>query len=133
MSRIMVRTQIPAAIPAIGRRGRNRLRARLPAKIVTLDGTRNTVLLDVSLTGARIKATENLAQGQQAILAWAEFEAFGRVVWLAHGMCGMAFEEPLEPAALIATRDRDEREHLPSDRDMARCDAREWVDGSRRV
>ena len=62
----------------IGRRGRNRLRARLSAKIVTLEGTRNTVLLDLSQTGARFRASDGMVSGQQAVLSWAGFEAFGQ-------------------------------------------------------
>ena len=117
----------------IGRRGRNRLRARLPAKIVTLNGTRNTVLLDLSQTGARIKATAEMARGQQAILTWSGHEAFGRLVWVDRGLCGIAFDETLEPEAIIATRDLDERSRLPSDLELERDRAREWVVGTRRV
>ena len=117
----------------IGRRGRNRLRARLPATIMTLDGTRNTVLLDLSQTGARIKATAEMARGQQAILTWSSYEAFGLLVWVDRGLCGIAFHETLKPEAIIATRDLDERFRLPSDLELDRTRAREWVAGTRRI
>ena len=117
----------------IGRRGRNRLRARLPARIVTLNGTRNTVLLDLSQTGARIKATAEMAQGQQAILSWSGYEAFGTLVWVDRGLCGIAFDETLGPEALFATRDLDAASRLPSDRDLDRAHVGEWVAGTRRI
>lgn len=117
----------------IGRRGRNRLRARLPAKIVTLDGTRGTVLLDLSTTGARIKAIAGMAQGQQAILTWCGYEAFGSLVWVDRGLCGLAFDDPIDPDVIFATRDLDASGRLPSDAEMELNRAREWVEGTRRI
>jgi PilZ domain len=117
----------------IGRRARNRLRARLPAIVITLDGTRNTILLDLSRSGARIKATAKMALGQRAILSWSGFEAFGRLVWVDRGLCGIAFDDPLEPDVLIATRDLDAVDRLPSDLELERNRAREWVAGTRRI
>ncbi|MGH6786056.1 MAG: PilZ domain-containing protein [Novosphingobium sp.] len=117
----------------IGRRGSGRLRARIPARLVTLDGTRSTVLIDLSTGGARAKAVEGLRVGQQMVLQWAGFEAYGAVQWLAHGLCGMAFDEPIESEVLLETRAVDEREHLPEDRDLVRLKAWEWVSGARRV
>ena len=122
-----------ATEPQIGRRGRNRLRSRLPAKVVTLNGTRNTVLLDLSQTGARFGASEGMVAGQQAVLGWAGYEAFGILVWVENGLCGIAFDEPLGADVVFATRDRDTRERLPSDHELERRRVREWVDGSRRI
>ena len=130
MLRAMGPTASQPAIDGAGRRRRSRLRARLAAKLVTLDGTRRTLLLDLSLTGARIRASAELRTGQQAVLCWANFEAFGTVVWVARGLAGVAFDEPLDPGTLYATRDLDQ---LPNDRELERNMMREWVDGSRRV
>jgi hypothetical protein len=91
------------------------------------------VLLDLSLTGARIRSSSEVRVGQQAVLSWAHYEAFGEIVWVAHGLCGMVFEDPLDPAVLFATRDLDASERLPSDRELERNLMREWVDGERRV
>ena len=129
----MGRSDLLATEQQIGRRGRNRLRARLSAKIVTLEGTCNTVLLDLSQTGARFRAGKGMVAGQQAVLGWAGYEAFGILVWVENGFCGIAFDEPLEPDVVFATRDRDTYERLPSDHELERRQAREWVDGSRRI
>ena len=133
MLRAMGPTASEPGIEGVGRRKRSRLRARLAAKLVTLDGSRNTVLLDLSLTGARIKAAPNLCPGREGVLSWSCHEAFGTIVWVAHGLCGMEFDEPLDPAVLLATRDLDATSRLPSDRDLERNLLREWVDGERRV
>jgi hypothetical protein len=123
----------PPAGQAAGRRGRNRLRARLAAKIVTLDGTRNTILLDLSQTGARLNASPGMIPGQKAVLTWIGFEAFGSIVWVDNGRCGMVFDEPLSHGVVLATRDVDARDHLPSDHELERWRAREWVAGMRRI
>ena len=109
------------------------MRARLAAKVFTLNGTLNTVLLDLSLTGARIKAGAGMVRGQQAILVWAGYEAFGALVWVEDAQCGIAFDDPLEPEVLFATRDLDTCQRLPSDLELERLRVREWVAGTRRI
>ena len=113
-----------------GRRGRSRLRVRMHVRVITLFGTHNTVLLDLSLTGARIRACADMAAGQEVLLAWGTYEAFGTIIWRSDGMCGIGFEELISPASLVSTRDL---EHLPSDRELDRGAARDWVQGTRRV
>ena len=119
--------------PQVGRRVRNRLRSRLVAKVMTLHGTRNTILLDLSCSGARIKATPDMAKGQQAILTWSGFEAFGSLVWVSHGLCGIVFYEALGQNVMLATRDLDASSRMPSDAELDRNRAREWVAGTRRI
>ena len=129
----MGQIDLVALEPQVGRRGRNRLRSRLVAKVITLYGTRNTVLLDLSCSGARIKATPDMAKGQQAILIWSGFEALGSLVWVEHGLCGITFDEVLAQSVLISTRDLDGSSRLPSDAELDRDRAREWVAGTRRI
>lgn len=119
--------------PRIGRRKRNRLRARLPAKVTTIHGKRSTVLLDLSATGARVAATEEMARGQRVMLAWSNFEALGSLVWITGGACGIAFYEPLTAETLIATRDFDSGHRLPGERQPERDRVRDWLAGVRRV
>lgn len=129
----MVRNLAVAVEHDVGRRARSRLRTRLPARIVTLYGTRNTLLLDLSLTGARIKADADMSCGQTIVLEVALFEAFGKIVWIAGGSCGVSFDEPISSKLLLAMRVRDETDRLPSDSDLARKLAGEWVAGQRRI
>nr|WP_195908562.1 PilZ domain-containing protein [Novosphingobium sp. Gsoil 351] len=129
----MNRALASAPDPQIGRRGRNRLRARLAARIVTIHGTRNTVLLDLSASGARIRATEDMAKGQQAMLTWSRYEAIGSLVWVEDGLCGIAFHDALLPEVLIATRDLDAIDRLPGEREPERTEVRAGVAGIRRV
>ncbi len=117
--------------PTIGRRVHSRLRVRLPARLTTLDGTSSAVLTDLSYGGAKLAVTCPLRAGQEAVLAWHTFEAFGTVSWVHDGMCGMHFDEYVAGSVLIATRDLDDGAHLPSDRELARGAARDFVKGRR--
>lgn len=97
------------------RRNRSRLATQLPARIITLFGTANVVLADLSLTGAKLQLPDKchfageLKEKADAQLQWFEFEAFGSLKWvkLDRSQCevGMRFEEPIQPAILLGTRD----------------------------
>jgi hypothetical protein len=122
--------------PTTGRREHSRLRVRLPARLTTLDGTTRAVLTDLSFGGAKLEVKCDVRPGQEAVLNWHTFEAFGTVSWVHDGMCGLHFDEYLDGKVLIATRDLDDAEHLPNDREMLRDTmrgvARDWVSGVRR-
>lgn len=118
--------------PTIGRREHSRLRVRLPARLTTLDGTSSAVLTDLSFGGAKLLVNCELRTGQEAVLAWLGFEAFGTVSWVGQGMCGMHFDEFLDGKVLIATRDLNDAGDPHSERDRVRGAARDFVRGVRR-
>ena len=119
--------------PMAGRRTHSRLRVRLPARLTTLDGTSSAILTDLSFGGAKLLVGCPVVAGEEAVLTWHRFEAFGTVTWAHDGMCGLAFDEFLAPKVLLDTRDLDDADHLPSDRELMRGAAREWVEGRRRL
>ena len=121
---------VPKQNAAIGRRKYSRLRVRLPAKLVTLSTTISTVLLDISIEGAKIEAKGDIHCGDQAVLLWDRYEAFGRIAWIDGPACGVLFEEPITPKVLIATRDLDDEQHLPEDRELDRRRVQAWVNGA---
>lgn len=112
-----------------GRRARSRLRLSVPARIETTFDRFEAVLLDISLTGARIAVTDELAPGRDLVLSWSSHEAFGQVVWANGATCGLRFYRPLAPAALIATRDVHDGRIPDPDGAIARRFARDWVEG----
>lgn len=116
-----------------GRRGRSRLRVRLPARVVTRTQTGQAILADLSLTGAKISTDAELKLGGEVVLEWGKFEAFGEVVWVRGQYYGISFIDMIAPAVLIATRDLDDAAHLPRDRDMLREVAQSWVKGGTRL
>ncbi len=118
----------------IGRRGEARLRVRLDARVITLDGTGRAVLADVSTNGARIVgATCGLRPGQEAVLQWGDREAFGVVVWSGYEQLGLRFHEPLDGRSVLATREMDERHRLPGDHELTRRSAQAFVQGGVRL
>lgn len=112
-----------------GRRARSRLRVRLPAKIITLHGEQTVILADLGYFGARITNGDPPREGAEVILQWGRFEAFGRVSWSANGAFGIAFFDALPADVLIATRDMDDNDRAPSEREQARNFARAWASG----
>ena len=116
-----------------GRRGRSRLRVRLPARIITRTQTAQAILADLSLTGAKVSTTAELKLGGEVVLEWGKFEAFGEVVWIRGQYCGISFFDMIAPPVLIATRDLDDTSHLPRDSDMLREVAQGWVKGGTRL
>ena len=109
------------------RRNCPRLRLGIPAKLETLNGSRNVRLLDLSQTGAKIDCPGAKKIGQ-AVLQWLEFEVFGETVWSDEDLLGMRFDRPLSPSIIFATR-----QLAPSIVAMANqaasAAAREWVAG----
>jgi hypothetical protein len=117
--------------PTQGRRGRSRLKARLAARVICVSGSQRAVLNDISLTGARLTLTQPVKAGECIVLQWGNFEAFGDVVWSSQNQIGVKFDATIDPRTLIATRDLDDLERLPSDHDLVRRSAEDWVQGRR--
>lgn len=125
--------------PKIGRRAEARLRVRLAARLISRDGNGRAVLIDLSQHGARVSGVEpDLRPGHEAVLKWgaaetAGHEAFGVIVWSAHGECGINFYDPVDRAALIQTRAIDSHTERRADRVAVREVARAFVSGQRRL
>ncbi|WP_310530837.1 hypothetical protein [Novosphingobium sp.] len=58
-----------------------------------------------------------------------DFDAFGMIVWASLRTCGVRFYEPLKAQVLIATRDRNDVEPVQTNKDRARHEARNFVQG----
>lgn len=121
------------------RRKRSRLATRLPANLVTLFGSLPSILLDISLTGARCLLTNQrgnsnrLRTGKEVVLEWDQFDAFGSIVWEDDWLCGVQFDPIIPPSVLVATRDIHDRFVQQGGlRIMAADFVREWVEGKTR-
>lgn len=115
-----------------GNRSASRLKTRLPARLITLEGELHVVLLDLSCTGAGLRRTALPLTGE-AVLQWFGYEAFGTIRWSESGQCGVEFEQPIPYAWVIATRNHDAAERLPDDHELNRQQARDWVAGRVRI
>ncbi len=118
----------PRIVPN-GRRRHSRLRLQLPARLITLEGTLQATLVDLSFTGARVALDVKGPARGDAVLEWGGFEAFCSIAWTEGRMCGLDFEAPLPGRILIATRDLGD---TTPPADTSRAAARAWAAGQTR-
>lgn len=114
----------PQPLVDSGRRGSARLRLRLPAELITLDGQGPAILENISATGARVSSQLVLKPGASCILRLGRLELFGDVAWCAQGRLGLMFEEPLAQGQLVALRNLD-----PADLANERAAREDWARG----
>lgn len=111
-----------------GRRTNPRLRLRLTARAVLLEGTRPCILTDLSASGARVLVDRRLRIGNQVMLSWGHgLEAFGDIVWATPTECGIVFDEVLGETVLHAARRLGDSDRLPDDRELTRRTADAFV------
>lgn len=103
---------------------------------MTLTDSRKAILLDLSLTGARLcmlnqfQSADAPKNGAEAVLEWEAGEAFGSIVWSEGEVFALEFDELLSPADLIATRDLHDRlVALGGLQYLEGQIARKWVEG----
>lgn len=116
-----------------GKRSAGRLRTRIPARLITLDGEFRVILNDLSCTGASVGKQALALRSGNAVLQWLNFETFGVIRWGKDGLCGIEFERPIPEAWVLTTRSHDEHQRLPDDAELKRRAARDWVTGVSRV
>jgi hypothetical protein len=108
------------------RRAHSRLRLGIPARLLSLDGQQWVTLVDLSQSGARV-VLAGPATVSGGLLRWLGFEAFGDPAWQLGDELALRFDEPIDPAWLLETRQRAPLE-LDRARHVRRA-AREWVSG----
>lgn len=91
-----------AAVP-VERRGAERTRIECPAQLHLTTGIRFGSLWDLSEGGARVRLDDPPKPGSEILLKWQSHEAFCRVIWIAEGQCGVAFDRPLSKTMLDAS------------------------------
>lgn len=82
------------------RRSTERARVACPAQLHLTTGVRAGALWDLSTAGARVALDDPPRVGTEVLLKWQSHEAFGRVVWVNDGMCGVTFDRMLPRAML---------------------------------
>ena len=101
----------------------------LRAVILTVTETISVDLLDISKTGARLRATDLPADGQELIALLGGLEAFATVIWRDADQCGIQFDTPLSDRAVATI----EAERVPVTLDRLGTDvilaASDWHNG----
>ena len=65
------------------------------ASIITTVKSRSVDLIDLSLTGAKLRGDDLPPEGQEVLLRLGSLEAFGAIVWSDDAQCGVSFDVPL--------------------------------------
>lgn len=115
-----------------GKRRTSRLRVKLPAKAILLDGEFRVALHDLSQNGARIGHDKLPQLCGEVLLEWCGFEAFGRVVWSKPGLSGVSFYDPIPNNWVLLTRNLDSSGEVPGEEEINRIHARAFVAGQMR-
>lgn len=87
----------------IERRAARRTRATCAASLRTLTTEAFGHLWDLSQTGARVSVPNPPAEGETALLKWGTERAMCRIVWIDRDLCGVEFDERIDPAVVEAS------------------------------
>lgn len=112
-----------------GQRAHARARLNVAARVVTIDGAASCTLVDVSCTGARLRAMTCPKVGALVVIERLPFELFGVVRWSGGGDCGIDFDQPLALDEVVTLRRYAEGEHARS-RQAEVDHVRSFVDGT---
>lgn len=79
-----------------GRRTAKRSKVPLIAVVMTLTESRSAVVVDISATGARLRAKDLPQEGCELFLTLEGVVVFGTVAWSRRSECGIAFDGKLK-------------------------------------
>lgn len=89
-----------------GRRRAERRTAPLRVLAATMAKTYEATLMDLSTSGAQLRAADLPAIGELLELTIEQVHVFGCVAWLEGNKCGIRFDEPLTPENVAVTRQK---------------------------
>jgi len=118
----------------VGHRGSARLRLAIPARLVSIYSTQNSILLDISSTGVRLALHQPLPINQSGYIELGRFSVFGLIIRAERGRDGgvnaMLFDEPIAKAHVLEIRKLAEDLELLQ-REALLDQARRWVTGEK--
>jgi len=124
----------PSHADPVGRRSAARLRLSIPARLLTIHGIHDCILLDLSRTGARIALTLPLPIGADGFVRVGLLEAFGEVIRREVGSGGgvnaIKFDDPVGLADVLGVRHHAETYRL-RERHALLDQVRSWVTGEK--
>ena len=95
----------------VGRRTYSRLRVFLPARLISVFGTQQVQIHNLSRSGVKLLWTDPVRVGGDVVMAWAHHELFGKVVWSQPQYGGVLLDEPLTEALILSMRAADDAHH----------------------
>ena len=119
---------VASAIPNTGRRAAPRLRLSLPARLISVQGNQECILMNLSRSGAQVAVMDPLRSGEAAVLRCGSLEVFGDVIRADFGLNAMRFERELRDEDVLAVRHHYETYEDGQRRSLIET-ARKWVTG----
>jgi len=86
------------------RRELGRLSLGIPAKLSLIDGEERCLLVNLSISGAKITTNQELDCGEAALLKIEGAEIFGSIVLARGGFAGIAFDERTPKSLLLPVK-----------------------------
>ena len=120
----------PAPPICAGERRFARARLNVPARLVTFGGNSACTVIDVSCTGAKIKAGSCPRIGAMVVVEGLPFELFGTVRWTIADKFGLEFDTALPVEQVIAMRTHSDGERKRQENEHIAY-ARTWATGIR--
>ena len=87
-----------------GRRTASREAAPLLVMLTTIAKSYQTLLVDISATGARVKGDDLPPVGAELCVVVEQVKTFATVVWRREAECGVQFYEPLLQNEVVSVR-----------------------------
>lgn len=87
-----------------GRRGKKREAAPLIALLTTRHRSHSAVLIDVSVSGTRVRGDDLPVVGSELIMSAEKVKTFGTVRWHSGTDCGVEFDQPLSEMEVLSLR-----------------------------
>ena len=108
----------------------------LAARLILVSGERSVSIRDLSQGGARISGEDLPPVGTDVMLKRGDFECFGSIAWALDGQAGIAFDDLIDEAMIVAIQEpaRPTEARQPGFGRRRRSDARlsdgrGWIDG----
>ena len=95
----------------VGRRTHSRLRVFQPARLISVFGTQQVQIHNLSRNGVKLLWTEPVRVGGDVMMAWAHHELYGKVIWSQPQYGGVLLDQPLSEALILSMRAADDAQH----------------------
>lgn len=79
-----------------GRRATERVSAGLPAQLVSLAHRHPAILIEISTTGARVRAADPPRKNSEVLLVVEHISSYSRIIWRSGEVCGLRFVDEID-------------------------------------
>lgn len=111
------------------RRAASRESVLLSGVVTMLATSRGAVVLDISVSGARLKDRHHPGEGKEVLLKIGDIYRLAKIIWCDEAECGVVFDEPITDEEVAEARRDDVSAALAHLTDDEKLAAQEWLSG----